>query len=995
MGQMGPVGLALLISVVGSALAFGDEPVFGVPMKPDPAFAIDGDLGDWAEVPNALRIEKPEQVVWGPGTWTSAQDLSGTVHVAWRQEHLYMAADVTDDMLRQSQRGGSIWKGDHIELYLDVQPDLESERTSFGEGQFHLALSPGNFGTNPDPLMNCAPEAYCYVPKAGPVAGAIVAAAQTSTGYAIEAAIPWEALGVKPVQGMELRLEVGLSDTDSPEPQQEALMTVLTTKWEHSRKRLMPACLAGTDGVASVQAKGTEILKETALERGVKETLTFVAPAVPEGRIGVLTMKARLQFEQVAGYASSLRLTVNGKVIEAGRLINKPIRVKSRNGAIYTMAGGELFSTFYAPDFTSADSHPHYGLLDGVKACEFEMNVTDLLKEGENSLILEHAGNVDNVLHVADLEFGFRVPPPPPKPKARPPTGPLDTIEPLSPLKTEYSVQESPDAKLEVRVGGDVFVVESQFSSPEPAWVHGSCSFFKHERTLEPRDEVIVVRDTFTNLTGENLGVMHRHQVPLGDRMKKLWIAGLEQAGTSGSSNAPSNPTSFAATGGSGIGLIALDDVSHVHVASYALDGTIGIADNNLVLRPNASYTVEWAVIPTSGPDYWAFINAARRLVGANFLIDGGFAFFRAGPLTDAWTDEQTADFVRFKDAKYICASIDYPLYEGRYPHGTSFQRVPHDNCITAFERRRRLVPEAKNLVYFHCFIDVLDESPERFNDARVLRPDGKQADYGQPYDRIFFPTETNSYGQEIEKNVLQILDEIRADGVYWDEHEYSRWTYHYGEPWDGCSGDIDPKTMKLTGLKSSVTLLTEPWRLRVAKYIMSKGALIGNGVPFTRAMAALKFPCFVETGSITNCADAQLYSPIALGDHLTERNELDAYNVMLAALDYGCVYHWYNDVTVIPTHHHLTRYMFPITPMELHEGYILGKERIITKKSGLFGWGDGAQHEVHVIDDTGHEVEGFNAPRVEKDGKAYTELRIAEGWSAAIVRNGELRITN
>ena len=151
--------------------------------------------------------------------------------------------------------------------------------------------------------------------------------------------------------------------------------------------------------------------------------------------------------------------------------------------------------------------------------------------------------------------------------------------------------------------------------------------------------------------------------------------------------------------------------------------------------------------------------------------------------------------------------------------------------------------------------------------------------------------------------------------------------------------------------------------------------------------MAALQFPCFVETGSITNCTRSHLYSPIALGDHLTERSEKDAYMTMLAALDYGCVYHWYNDMNVIPTHHHLTRCMYPITPIELQEGYVIGEERIITKKSGLFGWGDDSAHEAHAFDDTGREVEGFDVPSVTKDGKTYSEIRIAEDWSAAIVR--------
>jgi hypothetical protein len=78
---------------------------------------------------------------------------------------------------------------------------------------------------------------------------------------------------------------------------------------------------------------------------------------------------------------------------------------------------------------------------------------------------------------------------------------------------------------------------------------------------------------------------------------------------------------------------------------------------------------------------------------------------------------------------------------------------------------------------------------------------------------------------------------------------------------------------------------------------------------------------------------------------------------------------------------------MYPITPKELHQGYIIGEERILTNRGGLFGWGDDREHEVHVFDETGREVAGFSAPLVEKDGKTYTKLRIAEDWSAAIVR--------
>jgi hypothetical protein len=971
------------------ALSIFAQELLGIPLKPDPPIAIDGELGDWKAVPNAITLSDAAQVVWGAGMWKGTTDLSGIVHIAWRQEYLFVAANVTDDLIRQNQRGDSLWKGDHIEVYLDVSPELEPERDSFGDGQFQIAISPGNFGETGDSLIDTAPEVFVYRPHAAPVADALVASRRTETGYVIEAAIPWTLLGVaNPAEGALLRVEVGLSDTDSPEPAQETLMTTSPEKWSHTRSRLQHAALAGTDGVAKPPAKSLAIFESAELERGTSTEFTFEVTEIPEGCDAVLALKARMQTDRVAGHTPALRVSINDITIDSDRLLNKPLRVKSRGGQVYSMAAGDRFSTYYSPDFAAPESDNHYGLLDGVKACEFELNVTDLVKPGANTLRVENAAaeSVDNVLVTGDGSLLFRPPPPPAKAKAGPPMGPLDRVEPAQ-HPVEFHAHDDGNGAISVTVGDDVYVVASRFSTPTPGWTQGPNEYFEHARSVEVRDGAVIVRDTFTNRTSDNLPIMQRHEVALGDRLKGLWLSGLEQAARSGNTNDPANPSTFAATEASGIGLLPLSDVMSLHIANYGIDGTVGLADNNLVIPAGVTYAAEWAIVPTDVADYWRFLNVARNLVDANFLIDGGFAFFRAGPLTDEWTDRQTADFINFKDAKYACASIDYPRYNGDYPHGTAFQRINHDNYRNSFARRRQLVPGIQNLVYFHCFIDVTEDGPQRFADSRLLRPDGVQADYGQEAHRIYLPLRKNSYGPEIAKSIDVILDEIKAEGVYWDEHEYSRWTYHYGEPWDGFTGDIDPTTMTITRLKSSVTLLTEQWRVDLAKHILSRGPLIGNSPPYTRAMAALKFPCFVETGSITHCTQAHLYSPIALGDHLTERSELDAYRTMLAALDYGCVYHWYNDMTVIPTHHHLTRYMFPITPLELHAGYIVGEERIITNKSGLFGWGDASEHEVHVFDDTGREVEEFEAPTVTRDGTTYTELRIAEDWSAAIIR--------
>jgi hypothetical protein len=981
-----PIPLIPVLFTVMSQIA-GDAPL-AIPLKPDPPIAVDGDVGDWRSVPGKIALNAREQVVFGAPQWSGPADLSGTVSLSWREEALYIAADIVDDSLRQRGRGGEMWKGDNVMLFIDAAPNVEPTQTHFGKRQFQIAISPGSFEKTGDALLDVKPEVHCFQPTGTTLENARAAASRTSGGYIVEAAIPWANLGIANVgKGTPLRVEVALSDTDGNDAQQESLMTILSAAWSIDRTRLLAAALAGADGALVSATPSIPVFDRVELVRGAKQSYSFDVTELPTGLDAVLSIKARLQFDTVAGYNPALHLDLNGTAIDGARLINKPPRAKARGGDIYSMAAGELFSTYYAPDFTSPDTHPHYGLVDGYAACLFELRVTDLLKPGQNELIVTNSAGVDNPLIAGEASISYRPPAAARREKQGPPTGPLPKISPGTSFKTAYRVTELSKHAFELQIGDDAVTIESRFSTPRPGWTNESNEFFLHERRIEQRDEAVVVFDSFTNLTDQPLPLMHRHEARLGDRMKRLWLAGLDQPNKSGNVSNPSNPTLCAALEKTAIGMLPLDDVFRIHGSEYFVDGVAGIADNQLVLRPKAAYTIEWAVVPTPEPDYWTFLNSTRRLVGANFPIPGGFAFLRSGPLTDAWSDAQINDFIRFKDPMYVCTSNDYPRYNGQYTHGTSFQRVTHDNYRGSFARWRKIQPDRKYMVYFHCFIDVVEDGPHLFADSIHLDSNAKQADYGDSVNKLYIPIESNRFGPAIAKNVDIIFDEIGADGVYFDEHEYSRWLYHYGEPWDGFSGDIDPTSMKLVRKKSSTTLLTEKWRTALAKKILARGPLIGNGPPFTRAMAALKFPCFVETGSITHCAQSHLYSPIALGDHLTERNELDAYNWMLAALDFGCVYHWYNDMTVIPSHTQLAGYMFPITPLELHEGYIIGEERIITKKSGLYGWGDMSTHEVHVFNDSGVEVSDFQVPHVIEGGARYSEIRIGEGWSVAIVR--------
>jgi len=116
------------------------------------------------------------------------------------------------------------------------------------------------------------------------------------------------------------------------------------------------------------------------------------------------------------------------------------------------------------------------------------------------------------------------------------------------------------------------------------------------------------------------------------------------------------------------------------------------------------------------------------------------------------------------------------------------------------------------------------------------------------------------------------------------------------------------------------------------------------------------------------------------------ERNETDAYRNMVDGLDHGAVYYWYS-TAIETTRTTLTSFMFPITPINLGQGYIIARERILTNRSGYFGWGDGSDFDALVFDDRGNQTDRVKVAKVERDGKTFAEIRIPEGYSAALIR--------
>ena len=194
------------------------------------------------------------------------------------------------------------------------------------------------------------------------------------------------------------------------------------------------------------------------------------------------------------------------------------------------------------------------------------------------------------------------------------------------------------------------------------------------------------------------------------------------------------------------------------------------------------------------------------------------------------------------------------------------------------------------------------------------------------------------------------------ADGF---THGYGgRFTY---DRWDGHTVDIDPENKTITRKYASVNLLAQDVLVQVARKVEAKGGVvICNSYPGTRTVHRENVLYCIESAS----GDVQLVrlhlvpGVLALGNHvrLASGNIRDLYDDIRSKLHYGGLYFYYGDKEI--PHAMPTTRMFPITPTELHEGWVKGKERIVTSVPGVYGWpGEHNLQAVYLWDGRGVPV--------------------------------------
>jgi hypothetical protein len=135
--------------------------------------------------------------------------------LCWDDKNLYLLANITDATpMKNDYKGGMIWSGDGIELFIGHEDLDKGGKLLFGDRQ--VLLSGGKAEGQYQWYVANAPKQYdCKMHVAANVDG---------KGYTLEAAIPFEALGFVPKEGMELRFDLAVDDSEDGQHRARQLM---------------------------------------------------------------------------------------------------------------------------------------------------------------------------------------------------------------------------------------------------------------------------------------------------------------------------------------------------------------------------------------------------------------------------------------------------------------------------------------------------------------------------------------------------------------------------------------------------------------------------------------------------------------------------------------------------------------------------------------------------------------------------------------------------
>lgn len=762
------------------------------------------------------------------------------------------------------------------------------------------------------------------------------------------------------------------------------------------------------------------------------QSRTFEFGTVPQkDHTTLLDVMARLDSDGYGGSLYFMKITLNGHVVNAAksrtvtRLINRALQSPVAPDTPYSWFDGTAWRVIYAPDFegglkqTYYEGNPYQTVLD----------VTDLTNPAaENRLEITNVctykppagskGNYDLVIR--DLTIRVK---PGESPTMKSTAGLGAVINRGTPAAgpAKYQGKLLPGGGFSITTAGQQFDFHAAMSYPnaglnrlgtgsssdttgQPGWtvavkpsatggtVIGEGPDYRLERTVRFTPRKVEVTDKFINKHADaKLGLLVEQTVDLKGKDTNVRLAGNPDPAMA-AYYSQGNPSVHAAFKDFGLGMICEDDIFR-NQATLFFDGETsrgGLRTDKLCLPAGGSHTLQWSVYPVASNDYYDFINLVRQDWGSNYTVEGAWTFFSPDTIIGMSVEDIAEQFNRLgiKYACYCGGWVDFKNDRKRIGFGTGvfddYWASFRDRLRQASEKIHQAVPDCKVYVYYDTQRDTSEGGEERFRDSWLTDPKGNQytTEWSGVYSltRSVVATLDNSYGKAMLALVDRYLEDMKIDGLYWDEME----GVGYGSPlitynmWDGASCVLDPTTYTIARECAINTIIGEDHRIAVIKRVRELGGdMMGNGPTATKDILALKPQRMIEIqhNEYWNY-EGNLQSPLG---YASGRMDFGNWirSLKMGILLVGTRYNYT---------HEISRYVFPFTLIELHSGYLLGEERIISLHDGNYGWpGQQSLVQVRYFDKEGLLTERDFPTTVGTE--ARTEVEVPEGEAVVLVK--------
>ena len=191
---------------------------------------IDGKLDEW-NLDSPAVVKDASQVIRDAVVWQGENDCSANFYLAWDEENLYMAAEVTEDSPLGAIEMLPIDGEDNLKLYISTDPTADPNREEYGTKDFlvYFIMDEPYWDTAIDRSMvpKDSRERFVSVGMDGGESvldGYQCAVEMTTTGFTWEAVIPWACFSNKKIEvytpqaGDTLSCNFAITDISYPCP---------------------------------------------------------------------------------------------------------------------------------------------------------------------------------------------------------------------------------------------------------------------------------------------------------------------------------------------------------------------------------------------------------------------------------------------------------------------------------------------------------------------------------------------------------------------------------------------------------------------------------------------------------------------------------------------------------------------------------------------------------------------------------------------------------